>query len=116
MLSATTGRVASMTGRDRSDSTCSPCQSTVPPAGLRSRSALLPLPVLQHRQPHGFPRACRRSRKESCRIPPVALPNLVVIGAMKCGTTSLHHYLDLHPGMCRPKELNFFIGDDDGPG
>jgi hypothetical protein len=48
----------------------------------------------------------------------VALPNLVVIGAMKCGTTSLHHYLDLHPeiSMSRPKELNFFIGDDDGPG
>ena len=43
-----------------------------------------------------------------------ALPNLVVIGAMKCGTTSLHHYLDLHPGiaMSRPKELNFFIGPD----
>jgi hypothetical protein len=48
----------------------------------------------------------------------VALPNLVVIGAMKCGTTSLHHYLDLHPeiSMSRPKELNFFIGDDGGPG
>jgi hypothetical protein len=52
-----------------------------------------------------------------------ALPNLVVIGAMKCGTTSLHHYLDLHPeiAMSRPKELNFFIGPDaaahpDAPG
>jgi hypothetical protein len=43
-----------------------------------------------------------------------ALPNLIVIGAMKCGTTSLHHYLDLHPeiAMSRPKELNFFIGRD----
>ena len=41
-----------------------------------------------------------------------ALPTLVVIGAMKCGTTSLHAYLDLHPaiGMSRPKELNFFFG------
>lgn len=41
-----------------------------------------------------------------------ALPNLVIIGAMKCGTTSLHHYLDLHPAiaMSRPKELNFFFG------
>lgn len=40
-----------------------------------------------------------------------ALPNLIVIGAMKCGTTSLHRYLDLHPeiGMSRPKELEFFI-------
>jgi hypothetical protein len=40
-----------------------------------------------------------------------ALPNLVVIGGLKCGTTSLHHYLNLHPqiGMSRPKELNFFV-------
>jgi hypothetical protein len=42
-----------------------------------------------------------------------ALPNLIVIGGLKCGTTSLHHYLSLHPGvaMSRPKELNFFIGE-----
>ena len=42
-----------------------------------------------------------------------ALPDLVVIGAMKCGTTSLHAYLDAHPdvGMSRPKELNFFFGE-----
>jgi Sulfotransferase family len=41
-----------------------------------------------------------------------ALPTLVVIGAMKCGTTSLHGYLDAHPdvGMSQPKELNFFFG------
>jgi len=47
-----------------------------------------------------------------------ALPTLVVIGAMKCGTTSLHHYLDLHPqiAMSRPKELNFFIGSARGDG
>jgi hypothetical protein len=40
-----------------------------------------------------------------------ALPNLIVIGSMKCGTTSLHHYLDLHPEiqMSKPKELKFFI-------
>ncbi len=39
-----------------------------------------------------------------------ALPNLLVVGAQKCGTTSLHHYLGLHPeiGMSRKKELNFF--------
>jgi hypothetical protein len=38
------------------------------------------------------------------------LPNLLIIGAMKCGTTSLHHYLDLHPeiSMSHPKELRFF--------
>lgn len=39
------------------------------------------------------------------------LPNLIVIGAARCGTTSLHQYLDLHPqvAMSREKELNFFI-------
>ena len=41
------------------------------------------------------------------------LPNLVVIGGLKCGTTSLHHYLNLHPqiAMSRPKELNFFVDE-----
>ena len=40
-----------------------------------------------------------------------ALPNLVVIGAQKCGTSGLHYQLSLHPEiwMSRPKELNFFI-------
>lgn len=40
-----------------------------------------------------------------------ALPNLVVIGGMKCGTTSLHMYLDQHPdvAMSRRKEISFFI-------
>jgi len=43
-----------------------------------------------------------------------ALPNLVVIGAMKCGTTALHRALDRHPdiAMSAPKELNFFCGPD----
>jgi hypothetical protein len=42
-----------------------------------------------------------------------ALPNLVVIGAMKCGTTALHRYLDAHPdvGMAARKEVNFFVGE-----
>jgi hypothetical protein len=44
--------------------------------------------------------------------PSHALPNLVLIGAMKCGTSALHSYLDLHPEitMSQPKELNFFFG------
>lgn len=39
------------------------------------------------------------------------LPNLIVIGAMKSGTTSLHYYLNLHPqiSMSEEKELDFFI-------
>lgn len=46
-----------------------------------------------------------------------ALPNLVIVGAMKCGTTSLHRYLDQHPeiAMSEPKELNFFFRAADAP-
>lgn len=46
-----------------------------------------------------------------------ALPNLLVIGAMKCGTSSLHDYLGLHPeiAMSASKELNFFLGEQPEP-
>jgi sulfotransferase family protein len=42
-----------------------------------------------------------------------ALPNLVVIGAKKSGTTSLYHYLASHPDiwMSREKELDFFVAE-----
>src|SRR4051812_39422003 len=55
-------------------------------------------------------RAHRRGRG---RRSPGALPNLIIIGGLKCGTTSLHHYLNLHPqiAMSRPKELNFFVAE-----
>ncbi len=48
----------------------------------------------------------RRRRKRHA-----ALPNLIIIGGLKCGTTSIHHYLGLHPQiqMSKPKELNFFV-------
>lgn len=41
------------------------------------------------------------------------LPNLIVIGAMKSGTTSLYHYLSLHPeiAMTPKKELHFFSNE-----
>ena len=44
----------------------------------------------------------------------MALPNLLIIGAMKCGTTAAHLYLDAHPeiAMAPEKELNFFIGPE----
>ena len=40
----------------------------------------------------------------------LVLPNLLVIGAMKAGTTSLHYYLSLHPdiSMSEDKEPTFF--------
>ena len=41
------------------------------------------------------------------------LPTFVIIGAMKCGTSSLHRYLSLHPEICMSsiKETNFFIAE-----
>ena len=59
----------------------------------------------------------RRTRRRRRRGAPGALPNLVVIGGLKCGTTSLHHYLNLHPEvtMSRPKELNFFVAELNWP-
>ena len=41
------------------------------------------------------------------------LPNLVVIGARKAGTTSLYHYLSQHPDvwMAREKELDYFVAE-----
>lgn len=41
------------------------------------------------------------------------MPTFFVIGAAKCGTTSLHRYLDLHPdiSMSRDKEPRYFCRD-----
>jgi hypothetical protein len=41
------------------------------------------------------------------------LPTFVIIGVMKCGTTSLHHYLAEHPEVCMPakKETDFFVAE-----
>jgi hypothetical protein len=42
------------------------------------------------------------------------LPDFIVIGGMKCATTTLHEQLARQPGiaMSRPKEPNFFSDDD----
>lgn len=44
-----------------------------------------------------------------------ALPTFIIVGAMKCATSSLHFYLNQHPdiSMSMPKELNFFISNSD---
>ncbi len=59
----------------------------------------------------------RRHTRRGLRRHRSALPNLLVIGGLKCGTTSLHHYLNLHPEieMSRPKELNFFVAELNWP-
>lgn len=49
------------------------------------------------------------------RLP--GLPNLVVIGSMKCATSALHQHLAAHPqvSMSATKELNFFNGPEHPP-
>jgi hypothetical protein len=41
----------------------------------------------------------------------------LIVGAMKCGTTSLFNYLAAHPEVaaCRTKEPNYFSSDDFRP-
>lgn len=48
------------------------------------------------------------------RVATGQLPNLLIIGAQKSGTTSLHTYLSYHPEifMSKRKELEFFAGDN----
>jgi hypothetical protein len=45
------------------------------------------------------------------------MPNFLIVGAAKAGTTSLYEYLRQHPDIFMPewKELSFFIGDPCGP-
>jgi hypothetical protein len=57
--------------------------------------------------------ADRKSRFRRRRKRHAQLPNLIIVGGLKCGTTSIHHYLGLHPEiqMSKPKELNFFVSE-----
>jgi Sulfotransferase domain len=70
-----------------------------------------------HRCPICPPRSSgkRRLRLSEPSAAP-ALPNVIVIGAQKAGTTALHDYLDLHPevAMAVDKELDFFVDPDWG--
>lgn len=45
------------------------------------------------------------------------LPTFIIIGAMKCGTTSMYRHLDAHPEvwMSKKKELDFFIAEKNYP-
>ena len=45
------------------------------------------------------------------------MPNFLIVGAAKSGTTSLYHYLNQHPDIFMPKwkELSFFSRDPFGP-
>ncbi len=43
----------------------------------------------------------------------MGFPNLFIVGAPRCGTTSFHDYLGQHPDifMCEPKEPYYFLTD-----
>jgi hypothetical protein len=51
--------------------------------------------------------------KEPEKRRPEMLPNFLIIGAMKAGTTSLHSYLTTHPEiyMSIKKEPNYFSSE-----
>lgn len=44
----------------------------------------------------------------------MTLPNFLLIGAARCGTTSMYNHLREHPDifMSSPKELNYFVNSD----
>jgi hypothetical protein len=48
------------------------------------------------------------------RADDLPLPSLIIIGAAKCGTTSLHNYLNAHPeiSMSEVKEIDFFSNEE----
>lgn len=48
----------------------------------------------------------------------MTLPNFLILGAARCGTTSLHYYLAEHPDVCMSsiKEPNFFLFEQTAAG
>ncbi len=48
----------------------------------------------------------------------MTLPNFLILGAARCGTTSLHYYLAEHPDVCMSsiKEPNYFLFTQSGQG
>lgn len=55
-------------------------------------------------------RAVRSTRAWARVMAPGALPDFLIIGGQRCGTTSLHHYLAAHPQVraASGKEIQFF--------
>jgi hypothetical protein len=58
----------------------------------------------------GLLEAGRRAELKMRMRQPRALPGAVILGAQKCGTSSLHNYLTQHPGVIAPlrKEVHYF--------
>lgn len=58
----------------------------------------------------GLLEAGRRAELRLRMSQPRALPDAIILGAQKCGTSSLHNYLVQHPGIVEPlrKEVHYF--------
>lgn len=100
---------------------CSPVMIVTMPEGalaaagwqLRSRGARADVcHVCSTDAPYGTDLRVDRARAVPADVG--HLPNFVIIGAAKAGTTSLHHYLEQHPDifMAERKELQFFQDPD----
>jgi hypothetical protein len=74
---------------------------------IKSRLHRLPPPFNRYAT-HAYQRACQRWRMTSAKRR--ALPQFIIIGAMKAGTTSLYAYLTEHQQIERAltKEVHFF--------
>lgn len=83
---------------------------------LASRGPMKPVPT-DSTAVSGGDGASRTLTRPGDAAARLTLPNLIVIGAQKCGTSGLHYYLSLHPevSMSSPKELNFFIEERNYP-
>jgi hypothetical protein len=79
-----------------------------------------PLPGRFPASPSGLRHALWELRfRARVRLRRGALPNALVIGASKGGTTSVYHWLSRHPAVCvsRVKEVRYFNGHfEQGPG
>jgi len=54
-----------------------------------------------------------REGNPSANTATLRIPDFIIAGAMKCGTTSLHFILNSHPHIFVPRhEINFFDLDD----
>jgi hypothetical protein len=80
---------------------------------LRSRGEPWDVCPLCSARVHPRDRSPRRD-PEPTAPDPGRMPNVVIVGAMKAGTTSMHSYLALHPEVAasRDKELRFFQDPD----
>jgi tetratricopeptide (TPR) repeat protein len=60
-----------------------------------------------------FAKYTRLQNQSNLKLIPVQSPDFIIIGAQKCGTTSLYHYLAQHPNIICSiiKETDFWLND-----